>query len=190
MPSGKILKALIQCKPDLKINVVGSSASGKTTFSKKLADKLNSQHIEMDALFWKPDWQQPSDDEFFAILQQHLNLDNWVLDGNYTRTTGIKWQNVDIVIWLDYRFGRNLYQSVSRAVRRAISGKELWQDTNNVETLQKSFLSRDSIIWWMIKNYQKNRKKYLGMMQAQEFQHIQFIQLKSPKDARSFLKNL
>ena len=33
-----------------KINVVGTSASGKTIFSRKLAQKLNLTYIELDDL--------------------------------------------------------------------------------------------------------------------------------------------
>lgn len=48
-----------------RINVVGTSASGKTTFSKQLAEKLNLSFIELDNLFWQDDWQQASDTIFF-----------------------------------------------------------------------------------------------------------------------------
>ena len=51
-----------------KINVVGTSGSGKSTVSKLLAAKLNYPYIEMDAVYWKADWQEPSDEEFIAKL--------------------------------------------------------------------------------------------------------------------------
>ncbi len=47
------------------INVVGTSASGKTTFARQLAKKLGLIHIEMDDLFWLDNWQETPDDEFF-----------------------------------------------------------------------------------------------------------------------------
>ena len=34
-----------------RINVIGTSGSGKSTFSKELAGKLNLLHIEMDYLY-------------------------------------------------------------------------------------------------------------------------------------------
>ena len=48
-----------------RINVVGTSASGKTTFSRKLAERLNLTHIELDNLLWLDDWQETPDFEFF-----------------------------------------------------------------------------------------------------------------------------
>ncbi len=40
----------------MKLNVVGTSGSGKSTFSKALAEKLAIEHIEMDQIFWGPNW--------------------------------------------------------------------------------------------------------------------------------------
>ena len=41
-------------------------------------------------------------------------MNDWVLDGNYTRTTSIKWKEVDMVIWIDYSFLRTLFQAIHR----------------------------------------------------------------------------
>ncbi len=74
-----------------RFNVVGSSGSGKSTLARAIAQALQLPYVELDALFWKPDWQESSDDEFLPKLAQALAGDEWVLDGNYSRTTSIKW---------------------------------------------------------------------------------------------------
>ncbi|MEF1262939.1 (d)CMP kinase, partial [Vibrio harveyi] len=84
-----------------RINVVGSSASGKSTFSKQLAMKLGVTYIEMDRLFWLPDWKELDDETFFDKVVDVTQQDAWVLDGNYSRTQPYKWQRVDTIIWLD-----------------------------------------------------------------------------------------
>jgi len=73
-----------------KINVVGTSGSGKSTFSRTLATRLGYPYLEMDAMFWKPNWQESTDEEFFAKLNSALSQERWVLDGNYNRTVDIK----------------------------------------------------------------------------------------------------
>jgi len=78
-----------------KINVVGVSGSGKSTFSRKLAKKLNYPYLEMDAMFWKPCWQESSNEEFFNKLNEQLSRPVWVLDGNYHRSLKIKWAEVE-----------------------------------------------------------------------------------------------
>ena len=145
-------------------------------------------HIEMDALFWKPNWQESANDEFFPKLESHLQAQRWVLDGNYSRTAHITWCRVDMVIWLDYGFGRRLYQSLSRTLNHIISKQELWVGTNNIETFRQSFFSRDSVVLYMIQNYRKIRQNYLYIMQAEQFAHIRFVRLTSPKAAKNFLQ--
>ncbi len=174
------------------INVVGTSASGKTTFSRQLAQKLGMAHIEMDDLFWRDDWQETPDAEFFPKLQSQMDIatGGWVLDGNYSRTHELKLKYIDTIIWLDYSFSLNLCRSVTRAMSRAITQKRLWSNSNNRESFKGSFLSKDSIILWMINHHAKNRKKYLKMMHDPKYQNIQFIRLTSPKQTAAFLKQL
>ncbi|MCF6264133.1 MAG: AAA family ATPase [Xanthomonadales bacterium] len=59
-----------------KINIIGTSGSGKSTFAKALSKKLDYPYIEMDAIFWGKNWYWPSDDEFFNKLA--LPLIEWV----------------------------------------------------------------------------------------------------------------
>ena len=173
----------------MKINVVGTSASGKTTFGRQLAKKLDIPFIEMDDLFWGADWQEPADAEFFPKLEAALSDKSWVLDGNYTRTIPIKWNDVDMVIWLDYSFSRTLYQSLTRAISRSYTKRELWPNTGNRETFRKMF-SKDSIVLWMIRGHSRNRAKYLKAMSNASFSHIEFLQLTSPKKARKYIESL
>ena len=172
------------------INVVGTSAAGKTTFARQLARQLGLAHIEMDDLFWLDDWQETPDDEFFRKLQSQMDQtkEGWVLDGNYSRTQDLKLKYVDTIIWLDYSFPLNFYRSVKRAMIRATTQKTLWASSNNRENFKTSFLSKDSIILWMIRHHAKNRKKYLKMMHDPKYQNIQFIRLTSPKQTAAFLK--
>ena len=171
----------------MKINVIGTSGSGKSTFGKKLAESLNLPFLEMDALFWGPDWTFSEDKELFSKLTSALEGENWVLDGNYTRTLPIKWDNIDIVIWLDFSFLRTLSQAVTRAITRILTREEIWPGTGNRETLGK-LISRDSIVLWTQKSYRRNRKKNAGYMQSDKYNHIQFIRLKSPGQAKIFLQ--
>ena len=174
-----------------RINVVGTSGSGKTTFSKSLSRRLGIEHIEIDSLFWGPNWYWPSDDEFFPKLQIALEgKDKWILDGNYTRTIPIKWEKVEVVIWLDYSFTRTFFQAVKRAISRSLTKEELWEGTGNRESLRNSFFDRNSIILWTIKTYKKTKKKYQEIMQEPEYSYITFIRIKSPKEAKKFLKSI
>jgi adenylate kinase family enzyme len=43
--------------PSNKILVIGASGSGKSTFAKKVAEKLNLTYIPTDPFYWDQDWQ-------------------------------------------------------------------------------------------------------------------------------------
>ncbi|MCA2018380.1 (d)CMP kinase [Vibrio tritonius] len=173
-----------------KINIVGTSGSGKSTVGQRLATKLNIPFIEMDALYWKPNWQEPSDEEFFAHLATALQQDRWVLDGNYNRTVAIKWADVDTVIWIDYSFARTLFQAVRRAIVRSLGQKEIWANTGNKESLRKTFFSKDSIILWTLKTYKKNRTRYQALLDDPNYSHIQFVRLTSPAKVDAFINQM
>lgn len=45
----------------MKVNVIGTSGSGKSTLAKRIAAELDIPYIEMDRLYWCPDWQGTPD---------------------------------------------------------------------------------------------------------------------------------
>ena len=173
-----------------RINVVRTSGSGKSTFARELAEVLRLPCYEMDHLFWKPGWQESSDDELCRKVREVTSQPQWVLDGNYTRTTPDKWKHVQLVVWLDLPFVPTLYRVTKRAVHRSLTRQELWPGTGNRESLVKAFLSKDSVIWWAITNYRSNRRKYSAIMTSPEFSHIHFVRLRSPRMVASCLEGL
>jgi adenylate kinase family enzyme len=173
-----------------RINVIGTSGSGKTTFARELAELLNLPCYEMDQLFWKPDWQESSDDELFGRVHEVTSRSRWVLDGNYSRTIPIKWKEVQLVIWLDPSFVRTVFQVTKRTIRRSLIQQEIWPGTGNRESLRKAFLSNDSIIWWAITTHRNNRNKYSSIVSLPAYSHICFIRFNSRVGVASFLKGL
>lgn len=173
----------------MRINVIGTSGSGKTTFGRELASVLQIPFIELDAIFWGPDWSEPDDSELFPKLSTALASDSWVLDGNYSRTLEIKWERVDSVIWLDFSFPRTVAQAIKRAVSRIISQEELWPGTGNRESLKMLF-SRDSIVIWTIKTYSRRKKKIQGYASSGQYRSIIFHRIRSPKQAKIFLQSV
>lgn len=176
----------------MKINVVGTSGSGKSTFARRLADTLGVPYIELDRLYWRANWQGTPDAAFMTRIAETLRAapDGWVLDGNYNRTREVKWREVDTIIWLDYGFALTLYQAVKRAIARAVSQQELWPGTGNRESLRQSFFSRESIVWWTIKTWRSNRRRYQADMTNPLFSHLHFVHLRSPAEARNYLRSL
>ncbi|MBM3070459.1 adenylate kinase [Enterobacter sp. RHBSTW-00994] len=175
----------------MKINLIGTSGSGKSTLAQHIASEIAIPYIEMDRLYWLPDWEGTPDEQFLLNLENALSASqDWVLDGNYNRTRPVKWRDVDLVIWVDYSFTRTLWQAVSRAAKRAWHKQELWPGTGNRESFRRSFFSRESIIIWTIKTWRSNRIRYTADMQNPDYAHIRFIRITCRKEAELLMSEL
>ena len=53
-----------------RIVIWGVTGSGKTTLARELAERLGVPHIQLDAIFWKPNWVETPDEEFRAKVQR------------------------------------------------------------------------------------------------------------------------
>lgn len=173
-----------------RFNVIGTSGSGKSTFSRRLAEILSLPYVELDQIFWEPNWTHLKDEDLFRQLDRITDGDSWVLDGNYSRTTPIKWSKAECVIWLDHSFAVNVYRAVTRAFSRAVDQKELWPGTGNRESFRQSFFSTDSIILWTLRTYLKNKKRYSLAMKNSQYKHLKFVRLRSQKDVDKFIDGL
>ncbi len=171
----------------LRINVVGTSGAGKTTFARQLARQLDYPLVELDQLYWEAGWRAASDEDFYGRIKQATSQPRWILDGNYSRTEPIKWRNATMIIWLDYSFARTLSQAFRRAIRRCWTKQEIWPGTGNRESFRRTFLSHQSILLWTIHSFHRVRKRYATRMVDPRFSHIEFVRLGSPKAAQQFL---
>jgi hypothetical protein len=109
-----------------RVNLVGSSGSGKSTLGRALAQALGQPVVEIDDLFWGPNWTPTPDETFLPRLSAALAEPRWVLDGNYDRTRALKWARATLVVWVDPPtlgcFGRYFYEPLSAALGACASG--------------------------------------------------------------------
>ena len=85
-----------------RILVMGSSGSGKSTFSRKLSAITGIPVVSLDALFWKPGWVESDRAEFRARLTEAAREPRWIMDGNFTsHLVELRRDASDTVIWFD-----------------------------------------------------------------------------------------
>lgn len=84
-----------------KVLVIGCPGAGKTTFARKLRDKLNLPLYYLDMIWHKPDKTTYTKEEFDSKLASILKEDEWIIDGNYSRTLETRIQKCDTVFYLD-----------------------------------------------------------------------------------------
>ena len=85
-----------------RILIIGCSGSGKSRLARKLGQKLGLPVIHLDQLWWTENWQNVTVEEFDSRLAMALNMDRWIIDGNYSRTMGVRLSQCDTVIYLDF----------------------------------------------------------------------------------------
>lgn len=174
--------------PYQRIAVVGTSCSGKTTLARNLAATLNVPHIELDTLHWLPNWQERPDDEFWALTRQAIAAPNWTIDGNYSKVRPLVWGRATAVIWLNYSFPVVMGRALKRTFRRVFSREELF--AGNRETFRQAFLSRDSILWWVITTYHRRRREYPTLFKQSEYAHLHVLEFTSPEQTTRFVAKI
>lgn len=97
-----------------KIVIIGCPGSGKSTYAKKLGQKLNIPVFHLDKLFWKNNWEHVSQDEFKRKQDEVMNQDKWILDGNFTNTIEHRVKKADTVIFFDYSKSVSLWRTFRR----------------------------------------------------------------------------
>lgn len=84
-----------------KILVIGCPGSGKSTFARKIRDKIGLPLYYLDQLWHKSDKTTVSREEFDSKLSDILRRNQWIIDGNYNRTLEMRLKACDSVFFLD-----------------------------------------------------------------------------------------
>lgn len=171
-----------------RIIVIGTSCSGKTTLASTLAQQLGVTHIELDALHWLPNWVERDNTEFAELVEKAIQTERWVMDGNYSIVRDITWKRADTIIWLNYSFPLVIYRALSRTIRRTITRERCCG--NNVESFRQSFLSRNSILLWVLTTYHKVKTRYSTIFNNPDFAHLNVIILQTPAKTNEFVQSL
>lgn len=171
-----------------RVIIIGTSCSGKTTMARQLSQTLQVPHIELDAIHWKPDWEPRPAEEFRQMIREVVAGDSWVIDGNYSRVRDIVWARGTTVVWLNYSFRVVLWRALRRTVKRAANREELF--SGNRESFRKSFLSRESILLWVITSYRRLRRTYRRILEDGEYPHIRVIELHNPAQAELLIASI
>jgi adenylate kinase family enzyme len=161
--------------------VIGPTGSGKTTFARALARKLGVSHIELDALFWKPDWVMSSAEELRAKVEPALAADGWVVDGNYSGKLGsYVIDRADEIVWLDLPLRTTWWRLFWRTLRRWRTRELICGE--NRESFRQAFLSRDSILSYSLQTYRRTRAS-----RAEWIAGYRVARLRTPREMEQYL---
>jgi adenylate kinase family enzyme len=170
--------------------VVGCSGSGKTTLARTLARTLGVPHVELDAIFHQPGWTPLDDDTFKARVGQAAEAPRWVIDGNYSVVRDIVWQRADTVVWFDLPYVVVMARTIRRTVRRVVTRQELWNGNKEPWSNLCSWKPEKSIIAWAATRHKVYRQRYGSAEHDPRWAGLDFVRLRSQREADAFLKEV
>ncbi len=169
----------------VRVNVKGISGSGKSTFSRELAERLGVPYLELDAIHHGPNWTEASADELQARVREFMAgaPDGWVIDGNYeSKLGGLVLEAADEIVWLDPPLRVALRRLWRRTVTRIRDDVELW--SGNRESWRGGFWGRESLFAWTLRSWVRHRRQWPRKFAGDP----RVVRLRSAEDARRWLE--
>ena len=160
-----------------KVIVVGCPGSGKSTFARKLQEKTGLPLYYLDMIWHKPDKTTLTKEEFDEKLHELIARDEWIIDGNYSRTLEPRLQACDTAFVLDLPLEVCLAGAQARVGTKRIDMP--WEETE----LSQEFLN------YILSFSQQQLPRLLQLAQQYSSQK-QVVFFRSRQECDDFLKSL
>lgn len=164
-----------------RILIIGCSGSGKSTLARALKEKLGLPVVHLDQLWWKPGWKNVTVEEFDSRLAMALNMDRWIIDGNYSRTMEVRLAKCDTIIYLDF----SRWACLLGMCQRILSSRGKTRPDMSDGCPER--FSWEFVRW--IWNFNKNNRvqNYTYLAKAR---HAESIVLKNRREVKAFLESV
>jgi adenylate kinase family enzyme len=170
-----------------RVNVVGTSCSGKTTLAWAIGSRVGLPVVELDALYWGPGWRPVPAEVFRARVATAVAGERWVVDGGYSPVRDLTWGRVDTVVWLDYALPVVMGRWARRTLARLRTREEFWPGTGNRESIA-NVVRRDGLLWWILSTHRGRRRRLADGLAARP--DITVVRLRSPRATARWLASL
>lgn len=168
-----------------KIMVIGISAGvGKSTFARKLGEKLQINVHHLDTLYWLPNWQASSEERFIHLQQDIAKQPVWIIEGNYTGTFSIRTAEADTIIYLELPLLTCLYRIVKRRIQ--FHKKSRPDMTNGFqEKIDWAFIK------FVVSTYYRRKKKMYERFRTlkKEKPELKLVILRNNREMEAYLAN-
>ena len=176
----------------VRVAIVGTSGSGKSTFAGRLSTRLGVPHIELDAINWRPGWRALSQDDppaFRAEVAAAVVAPAWTCDGNYSVAQPLVLARATHLVWLDYPRALIMRRVLRRSLTRALSRRELWAGSGNREEFRR-WLDRDHPIRWAWDTFEARRARYQALFKELKPSGKILVRLTRPRQAEVLIAAL
>lgn len=126
--------------------------------------------------------------EFRRLTAEAIAGDAWIVEGNYSVVRDLLWPRATTVIWMNYGFPVVLYRSFRRTVVRCLTGEPLWH--GNRESFRRSFLSKESILVWVISTFHRRRRSLSQLRASGTYPNLTWVEFHNSRDAERYLASV
>lgn len=156
--------------------IFGRPGGGKSTFSVKLSKILAVPVHHLDKHFYIRNWIERNYEEFLAIQQNLVDQDQWIIDGNSTKSLEMRYQRANLVLYFNYPRWRCYSRVLKRLFNKDTSIEDRAEDCH------------EALRWSLIKymwTFEKRVEKQLSLFK-EKYPDIQLIEIRSDKDLEIF----
>ncbi len=100
-----------------KIMIIGGAGSGKSTLASRLGKISGLPIIHIDTIYWKANWVMRPGDEISRLTNKVADRDEWIFEGNHSKTMAHRASRAEMLIFLDISTPRRLWRIIRRMLR-------------------------------------------------------------------------
>lgn len=165
-----------------RIIIIGCAGSGKSTLSLALGKSTNLPVYHLDRVFWKPNWEQISPEEWQHYVSTLVLQPSWIIDGNYSNTMEIRLKRANIVIFLDFP----RYLCLWRVIKRRFQYHNKTRPDINDECKENLDLE---FLRWIWKYPKRSRPRTMEFLAQYARSHTLF-HIRKKKQMKHLIKNI
>jgi predicted kinase len=170
-----------------RILILGGTGSGKTTLARELATALQVPHVELDALYFGPEFSTAP----LPLLRERTSAaiagDRWVTDGNKQAVRDLVWPRADTIVWLDYALGLRLWRLAKRARGRTSTLTAEAVKSGSRTALPAQLFAAGKGVLTALRSHAGQRREYPRMFAEPANRHLAVVRLRSPRATREWL---
>jgi hypothetical protein len=173
-----------------RILILGRTGSGKTTLAREVAAALDVPHVELDSLYFGPDFSRAPLDVLRERTTAAIAGDRWVTDGNKRAVRDLVWPRADTVIWLDYPVHVSLWRLAKRARSRTSALSAQAAESGRRTGLPKQMLAAAKGVLTALRSHRGQRREYPRLFAQPANRHLAVARLRSPRATRQWLERV